>query len=295
MMDLLEYLTKSEGVLLLDGGMGTQLDARGAEMGGEANLTDPEKVLAVHQSYVEEGAMLLITNTLTMNRVNIETHDVGVDVREVNLVGARLARQAAVSGQYVLGDIGSTGQILAPLGTVTEEEAFVSYKEQAELLIEGGVDGFIIETMFDLRETLVAVRACKAAADLPVIASMTFETIKNGGRTIMGNTVAECAVALTEAGADVIGANCGSLTPMELSEVVKWITEATHLPVAVQPNAGKPHLEGLKAVFDMSPEEFAEGIAMCIKNGAKIVGGCCGTTPAHLHAIKPLTGKVEPS
>lgn len=289
-MDLLEYLTQSDRVLVLDGGMGTQLDERGVEMGGPTCLTDPEAVLAVHQSYVEQGAMLIITNTLTMNRVYIESHGLDVDVRAVNLAGARLARQAAVSGQYVLGDISSTGQMLAPLGTLTEEEAFASYKEQAEILAEGGVDGFIIETMYDLAETLIAVKACKAAADLPVIASMTFETIKNGGRTIMGNSAADCAKALTEAGADVIGANCGSLTPMELSEVVKLMAESTHLPIAVQPNAGKPRLVGDKAVFDMSPADFAEGIAACIENGAKIVGGCCGTSPAHLHAIKPLTG-----
>jgi 5-methyltetrahydrofolate--homocysteine methyltransferase len=291
-MDLKEYLTKSEGVLLLDGGMGTQLDERGVEMGGPTCLSHPEAVLAVHQSYVEQGAMLLITNTLTMNRVYIESHGLDVDVREVNLAGARLARQAATGGQYVLGDISSSGQMLAPLGTLTEEEAFASYKEQAEILAEGGVDGFIIETMYDLNETLIAVKACKAAADLPVIASMTFEMVKNGGRTIMGNSAAECAAALTEAGADVIGANCGSLTPLELAEVVKYMSAATHLPIAVQPNAGKPRLEGDKAVFDMSPEEFADGIAACIRNGAKIVGGCCGTSPAHLHAIEHFTGNA---
>jgi 5-methyltetrahydrofolate--homocysteine methyltransferase len=290
-MDLTEFLTKSEGVLLLDGGMGTQLDERGVEMGGPSCLTHPEAVLAVHQSYVTQGAMLLITNTLTMNRVYLESHGLDVDVREVNLAGARLARQAATGGQYVLGDISSTGKMLAPLGKLTEEEAFASYREQAEILAEGGVDGFIIETMYDLKETLIAVKACKAAADLPVIASMTFERVRNGGRTIMGNSAADCAKALTEAGADVIGANCGSLTPMELAEVVKFMAGATHLPIAVQPNAGKPRLEGDKAVFDMTPEEFAEGIAACIQNGAKIVGGCCGTSPAHLHAIEHFTSK----
>jgi 5-methyltetrahydrofolate--homocysteine methyltransferase len=290
-MNLAEYLTKSKDVLLLDGGMGTQLDEQGVEMGGPTCLTDPEAVLAVHQSYVEQGAMLIITNTLTMNRVYIESHDLDVDVREVNLAGAKLARQAAVSGQYVLGDISATGQMLAPLGTLTEDLAFASYKEQAEILKEGGVDGFIIETMYDLEEMLIAIRACKSAADLPIIASMTYETFSNGGRTIMGNSAADCAKALTEAGVDVIGANCGSLTPMELAEVVAMMTEVTHLPVAVQPNAGKPRLVGDKAVFDMSPEEFAEGIAACIANGAMIVGGCCGTSPAHLHALKPYTRK----
>jgi len=290
-MDLLEYLTKSKEVLLLDGGMGTQLDERGAEMGGLACLNYPEEVLAVHRSYVEQGAMLLITNTLTMNRIYLESTGEDVDVREVNLAGAKLARQAADGGQYVLGDMSTTSQMLEPLGPLTEEEAFEAFKEQAEILAEGGVDGFIIETMYDLNETVVAVRACKAAANLPVIASMTFETIKNGGRTIMGNSAEECAQALTEAGADVIGTNCGSLTPIEMSEVVATLVQSTHVPVAVQPNAGKPRLEGSKVVFDMSPEDFAAGIEACIENGARIVGGCCGTSPAHLHAIEALTSK----
>ena len=288
-MDLLEYLTKSEEVLLLDGGMGTQLDERGAEMGGLACLHYPEEVLAVHRSYVEQGAMLLITNTLTMNRIYLESTGADVDVREVNLAGAKLARQAAVSGQYVLGDMSTTSQMLTPYGTLTEEAAYDAFKEQAEILAEGGVDGFIIETMYDLKETLLAVQACKAAADLPVIASMTFETLKNGARTLMGNTAEECAIALTEAGADVIGTNCGSLTPLEMAEVVAIMVRSTHLPVAVQPNAGKPRLEGDKAVFEMTPEDFAAGMEACIRNGARIIGGCCGTSPAHLHAIKPLT------
>jgi len=290
-MKLLEYLTKSEEVLLLDGGMGTQLDERGAEMGGLACLNYPEDVLAVHQSYVEQGAKLLITNTLTMNRIYLESTGLDVDVREVNLAGAKLARQAVTGGQYVLGDMSTTGKMLKPFGPLTEEDAFEAYKEQAEVLAEGGVDGFIIETMYDLKETVIAVRACKTVADLPVIASMTFETLKNGGRTIMGNTAEDCAKALTEAGADVIGANCGSLSPLEMAEVVGIMVKSTHVPVAVQPNAGKPRLEGQKAIFDMSPEDFAAGIEACIQNGAKIVGGCCGTSPAHLHAIEPLTAK----
>lgn len=290
-MKLLEYLTKSDEVLLLDGGMGTQLDERGAEMGGLACLNYPEDVLAVHRSYAEQGAMLLITNTLTMNRVNLEMTGEDVDVREVNLTGAKLARQAAVGGQYVLGDMSTTGQMLEPFGPLTEEDAYTAFKEQAEILAEGGVDGFIIETMYDLKETIIAVRACKAAADFPVIASMTFETLKNGARTLMGNTAEECARTLTEAGADVIGTNCGSLTPMEMAEVVAIMVRSTHVPVAVQPNAGIPRLEGDKAIFEMTPEDFAAGMEACIQNGARIIGGCCGTSPAHTHAIKPMTGE----
>jgi 5-methyltetrahydrofolate--homocysteine methyltransferase len=284
-MDLRTYLQTQDGPLLLDGGMGTQLDARGAEMGGLTCLSAPEIVLDVHQAYVDAGAMLLITNTLTMNRVYIEAHNLDIDVREVNLAGAKLAQQAAVSGQFVLGDISSTSKMLAPLGDLTEDQAFTSYHEQACILAEGGVDGFIIETMFDLNETLIALKACKQAADLPVFVSMTFETLKHGGRTIMGNSAEDCAKALAEAGADVIGANCGSLTPLEMAEIVKIMSDSVDVPIAVQPNAGKPRLEGGETVFDMSPTDFAEGIASCIQNGARLVGGCCGTSPEHIRAI----------
>ncbi len=287
-MNLAEFLANTEKPLLIDGGMGTQLHVRGAPMGGTACLTHPEAVLAVHKSYVEQGAQLLITNTLTMNRVHIEFAELGVDVREVNLAGAKLARQAATGGQFVLGDISSTGQLLTPLGELTEEVAFASFKEQAEILAEGGVDGFIIETMFDLNETILAVKACKEAADLPVIASMTFETLRDVGRTMMGNKAADCARVLTEAGADVVGANCGSLSPMEMAEVAAQMTAATHLPVIIQPNAGKPRLVGKETIFDMPPEDFVEGIAACLENGAAIVGGCCGTTPEHIKVISEV-------
>ncbi|MGD2026740.1 MAG: homocysteine S-methyltransferase family protein [Anaerolineales bacterium] len=290
-MNLLEMIKNSDKPLLIDGGMGTQLHELGAPMGGTACLTHPETVLAVHKSYVEQGVQLLITNTLTMNRVHIEFTELGVDVREVNLAGARLARQAATGGQFVLGDISSTGQILEPFGELAPEDAYATFKEQAEILAEGGVDGFIIETMFDINETVLAVKACKEAADLPVIASMTFETIRDVGRTIMGNTAADCARALTEAGADVVGANCGSLSPMEMAEIAAQMTAATHLPVIIQPNAGKPRLVGTDTIFDMPPEDFAEGIAACLRNGATIVGGCCGTTPEHIRVLSEVVDK----
>jgi 5-methyltetrahydrofolate--homocysteine methyltransferase len=260
-------------------------------MGGQACLSHPDTVLAVHRDYLAAGAKLIITNTLTMNRVNLESHGLGIDVREVNLKGAELARQAVGGDGYVLGDISSTGKMLIPLGDLTEERAFNAYQEQAEYLAEGGVDGFIIETMFDLKEALLAVRGCKAAApNLPVIASMTFETLNRGGRTMMGNAAADCTRQLDEAGVDVIGTNCGSLSPMEMAEIVKLIVEVTEKPVVAQPNAGKPRLSGDQTIFDMGPGPFAEGILVCLENGASLVGGCCGTTPEHIARIKELLG-----
>jgi len=287
-MNLLEFLSDNKKITLLDGAMGTQLAEAGFEMGGQSNITHPEAVLAVHQQYAECGVDLLITNTLTMNRINIESHNIDVDIREVNLAGVRLAKAATRKGQYVLGDIGSTGKMLKPYGDLSEDNAYAAFKEQATILAEGGVDGLIIETMFDLREALCAVRAAKEAVDLPVIASITFNTLKNGGRTIMGNSARDCAQTLTEAGVCAVGANCGSLDPFQMAEIVSKMREVTSLPVLAQPNAGIPRVVENRTVFDMSPSDFAAGIYECLQAGARLLGGCCGTSPDHIRAMVAL-------
>jgi len=276
---------ESQEIILLDGAMGTQLDKRGLMSRGRNNLDAPEAVLEIHREYSRCGCHALTTNTLTMNQIYIETHNVGVDVRDVNRAGAELARQAAENHQCVLGDMSSTGQLLEPYGTYKESEFYDTFKEQAEILAEAGVDGFIIETMFDLREALCALRACKDNFSLFIIVSIAFATETKGGRTIMGNSAEECAKSLTDAGADVIGANCGNLEPAQMAEVASLLRSATTLPILAQPNAGKPKLVDGLTVFEMAPTDFAEGIAKCLRAGARLVGGCCGTTPAHIRAV----------
>jgi 5-methyltetrahydrofolate--homocysteine methyltransferase len=283
-MSLLEFL-KDQKILLLDGAMGTQLDKRGLMSSGRSNLDAPKDVLEIHREYCQCGCNALITNTLTMNRIYIKTHNVGVNVREVNKAGAVLARQAAVDGQYVLGDISSTGQLLQPYGTYKESQFYETFAEQAEILAEYGVDGFIIETIFDLNEALCALSACKDNFSLPVIVSIAFKTESNGGRTIMGNSAEDCAKRLTDAGADVIGANCGDLDPAQMSVVVSLLKTTTTLPILAQPNAGKPRLIDDKTVFEMAPKPFAVGMEKCLSAGAHLVGGCCGTTPEHIRAL----------
>jgi 5-methyltetrahydrofolate--homocysteine methyltransferase len=284
----LRRLLRSEGIVLLDGAMGTSLDERGLMGRGRVNLDAPDAVRDIHRAYAASGCDALMANTLTMNRVYIETHNVGVQVAEVNRAGVELARQAAGDGQLVLGDISSTGQLLEPYGTFTESQFYEAFKEQAGVLAQAGVDGFIIETVFDLREALCAVRACKENFDLPVIVCIAFATEANGGRTIMGNTAQQCARQLADAGADALGANCGDLDPARMAKVVALLRELTDLPLVAQPNAGMPKLVDERAVFDMDPKSFAEGIAECIDAGAKIVGGCCGTTPAHIRAVRDM-------
>ena len=283
-MDLLDFI-KTGKTILLDGAMGTQLDKRGLMSRGRNNLDAPEAVLEIHREYVGCGCDALTTNTLTINRIYIETHNVGVSVRDVNLAGVRLAREAA-NGKYILGDMCSTGQLLEPYGDYTESQFYDTFKEQAEVLAEGVVDGFIIETMFDLHEALCALKACKESSSLPVIVSMAFST--EAGRTIMGNSAEECAGRLADAGADVIGANCGDLDPYQMAHVVSLLKSATSLPILAQPNAGIPRLVGDQTVFDMGPADFAAGVAECVKAGAQIVGGCCGTSPEHICALAAL-------
>lgn len=284
-MNLVEFLSKTERPILLDGAMGTQLAVARLEMGGQNSVTHPDAVLAVHRQYVDCGIDLLITNTLTMNRVAIESHNVGVDVREVNLAGAKLARSAVREGQFVLGDISATGKMLEPYGDLSEDAAYATYAEQASLLAEGGVDGFIIETMFDLQETLCALKACRATADLPVLVSLAFKSGRKGARTLMGNSPQDCARALAEAGAAAVGANCGELDPLQMAEIVPAFREACDLPILMQPNAGKPELIDGETVFKMMPDEFASGVHRCVEAGARLVGGCCGTSPTHIRAL----------
>lgn len=278
--------------VLLDGAMGTQLAARGLEMGGQNCLSNPDAVRDIHRAYVEAGADILITNTLTMNRIYLETHKVGVGVEEVNIAGARLAREAG-GNRPVLGDMSSTGRLLEPYGEGSETQAFAAFKEQARHLAHAGVDGFLVETMLDLREALCAVRACRAVADLPVVMTLSFQTSNHGGRTIMGNRAAEIAEAASAAGVVAVGANCGSLDPFQTAAVVADMRAACSLPLVAQPNAGVPRVVGGATVFDMSPADFAAGIAECVRCGARLVGGCCGTSPEHIRQTRSTIDRTR--
>jgi len=283
-MTLIERI-RSEKPLLLDGGMGTQLEAAGLAPGGLCNLSAPDVVRGVHRRYVEAGSEAVITNTLTMNRISSSAHGQQIDLRAVNLAGARIAREAVGAQRYVLGDLSATGQMLEPYGDYTEAHFEEAYEEQARALAEGGVDGFIVETVYDLREALCALRACLRVGGLPVLVSMTFQTANQGGRTMMGNTAADCARTLTTAGAHAVGTNCGEVTPDQMASIVREFRAASALPVMAQPNAGLPALIDGKALFSMAPAEFAIGAGACQLAGATILGGCCGTTPDHIRAL----------
>jgi 5-methyltetrahydrofolate--homocysteine methyltransferase len=279
---------KDDGIILLDGAIGTELDKRGLMGRASNNLDAPDAVLEIQREYASCGCDALTANTLTMNRIYIETHNLGISVQDVNKAGVELARHAAGKSLYVLGNLSSTGQLLEPYGTYKESQFCEAFREQAGILAESGADGFIIETMFDLREALCALRACKGDFSLPVIVSIAFMTAERSGRTMMGDSAEQCARRLTDAGADVIGANCGDLDPAQTAVIVSYLKSATKLPVLAQPNAGRPKLIGDKTVFEMAPAQFARGIAECVRAGARLVGGCCGTSPEHIRAVAAM-------
>ena len=280
------------GPLLLDGAMGTMLLAAGLAPGQTPErwvLERPEAIAAVHRAYVSAGADIVSTCTFGGSPPKLRTAGLAGSCRDINRRAVDLARETA-GGALVAGDIGPTGLVLPPVGTASEAELEAAFAEQVASLIGAGVDLLLIETMFDLREAVCAVRACKEVSTFPVLVSMAFQTDKNGGRTVMGDTAEQCARQLTEAGADVIGANCGDLDPYQMAAVVGVLASATSLPVLAQPNAGKPILVEDRTVFKMEPGAYAEGIAKCIEAGARLVGGCCGTTPEHIEAVRRQIG-----
>jgi len=288
-MDFLSFI-KQQKPVIFDGGMGTQLAKHGLALsGGENNLSHPDTVIEVHKSYVDSGAHVITANTFTMNPIYIKTHNLDIDMAAVNQAGVRLAKQAGA--RYVLADMGPTGQLMEPYGSYTKQDIIDCYKAQGAVLAESGVDGFIIETMMDLNEALCALKACKEVSSLPVVVTFTMSVKTSGGRTLMGQTMAECAQAVADQGGDVIGTNCGELDPEEIAEIIAGLRDKTALPILAQPNAGKPRLVKGETVYDMTPEVFAQGILKCIEAGADLVGGCCGTTPDHIREVTRLIGK----
>jgi len=284
MRDFLKFVTES-ALVLFDGAMGTQLVEAGLEPGPGWNLERPDVVLDIHKRYLQAGADVLITNTLTANRLALTRAGLADQLVELNAAGVGLARQAAGEKGFVAGDMSSTGEFLEPVGTYSSEQFLRVYREQARALAEADIDLFIIQTVYDPKEMCLAIEACKEVADLPVVASMAFDKARTQYRTMMGSTVADCVRSMVGAGADVVGANCGSVTPEEMAEIIEQMHLLTALPLIAQPNAGRPQMLAGKESYRLSPEDFARGMKEVIASGAELVGGCCGTTPEHIKLL----------
>ncbi|MBI2459987.1 MAG: bifunctional homocysteine S-methyltransferase/methylenetetrahydrofolate reductase [Candidatus Rokubacteria bacterium] len=287
----------AEGPLLADGAMGTMLYARGVPLDAcfdILNLQNPELVRTIHAEYVAAGADLIETNTFGANRFKLAIHGLETRVREINRQGAKVARdvrEAMGRDVFVLGSIGPLGKYLRPLGGVTPEEARQAFGEQAEGLLEGGVDGFILETFSDPAELALAVAAVRAVSDLPILAQTTYS---DDGVTFLGQPPSEVARLLRDLPVQVIGANC-SVGPSVLQQVIEQMApEAGGCYLSVLPNAGLPSRVGDRLIYLASPAYFAASVDRLLEAGARIVGGCCGTTPEHIRAMREAVDRHVP-
>ena len=285
---------KKHRVLVSDGAMGTELSKAGLEPGEcpEAwNETHPDAVRAIAKSYFDAGSDMVLTNTFGASRFKLAKFDLADRAVDLVSAGVRLAKEAAPEGGMVAVSIGPTGEFMAPLGTVTEEETTEAFAQEARAAADAGADGACVETMSALDETTCAVRAAKAAG-LCTLATLSFSKGPAGYRTMMGVSPEDAARALAEAGADVVGTNCG--VPVDdVIEIVKAMRAVTDKPILVHVNAGLPQLVDGKTVFVDDPEALAAHALALHEAGADIIGGCCGTTPEHIRAIAEALASVR--
>jgi methionine synthase I (cobalamin-dependent) len=275
-----------EGLTVADGACGTQLQAAGLPVGANPdawNLERPEAVEAVGRAYVEAGARIILTNTFGANRLVLEKAGLADKAAAVAEEGAAIARRAAAGDALVFASIGPSGRIVM-MGELTESEFHQAFAEQAAALARGGADAILVESFAELAEARIALGAA-AETGLPVAISMTFGAGPDGTATMMGDSPGDLAAVAAEAGAVAVGANCGA-GPAGFVPLARLFAAAGDLPVWVKPNAGLPEMRDGKTVYPMGPEEFAGHAAALVEAGAKILGGCCGTSPAHIRALK---------
>ena len=276
-----------KGVLVCDGAMGTYLNQKGISYEhclDELCLSNPRLVGEIHREYIDAGAEIIESNTFGANRFRLASHGFDHLVREINIQGARIAREAReISGAEILvaGSLGPLGKPIEPLGKITTSQAREAFIEQGEALLEGGVDLYIIETMSNINEMVTAVEAVRSVSNLPIVAQLTFT---DEGTTYFGTSPAEMAARLLPLDVDVIGTNC-SVGPQKALEVVEQLSQMGVPYISAQPNAGLPRYYGGRFIYLSSPDYFAEFARLFVKSGARIVGGCCGTTPDHIAAV----------
>ena len=292
-MSILDKLEKKQ-ILLSDGAWGTFLQATGLKPGECPelwNVTRRHDVLSIAEAYIEAGSDIIETNSFGGNIFKLSQYGLGDRVFELNKAAAAISRQAAGVLKHVAGSVGPTGKMLI-MGDVTEEELYNGFKEQATGLEAGGADIIIIETMSAIDEASIAVRAARENTKCIVIATMTFEGSPDGEyRTMMGVSPSEMVTAMIEAGAHIVGSNCGNGIENMIGIVREIRLTDRHIPVMIQANAGVPELIEGKTVFRESPVMMASYVPALIEAGANIIGGCCGTTPAHIYAMSQIIRK----
>ena len=286
-------ILESDGVFVFDGAVGTMLYDKGVYINrsyDELNLTQPDLVREVHAEYVKAGADIIETNTFGATRHRLQAYSLENQLREINIAGVKLAREAAGENVYVAGAIGPLDLRIEPYGPTSFDEAREMFAEQIAALLEGGVDLFLLETFSDLSEIQQAIRAVKELSDLPVIAQMTIAT---DGKTVFGATPEIITQRLEEYGADVIGLNCG-VGPTHILTALEKMRSVSSKKLAAQPNAGLPRDVQGRQFYMCSPEYMSKFAKRFIKAGATFIGGCCGTTPQHIKLIADSVRAVSP-
>jgi len=287
-MNKFEQMLSASKIILLDGAMGTMLMSKGMEAGRapeSMNIEHPEIVKEIHRAYLEAGSNIVLTNSFGANRFRLQRHGLDDRVKEINLAAAKLAREVAdeFTEVVVAGSIGPTGELMAPLGKLSFEDAVQAFAEQAAGLSSGGVDVIWIETMADLQEVRAAVEGARSVTRLPVAVTMTFES---RGRTMMGVTPEQLVKLAQELELSAVGANCGK-GPQELEEVIERMNKAgCPIPIIAKANAGIPKLVEGKVIYDGSPDIMGQHAQTVRKSGATLIGACCGSSPEHIREMK---------
>jgi 5-methyltetrahydrofolate--homocysteine methyltransferase len=281
---LLQTLLAS-GPVVTDGAWGTELQARGLASGefpDAWNLAHPEKVAEVARAYVDAGSRVILTNTFGASRLRLAAHNLEGQLAEINRRGVEISKEAAGGRALVFASIGPSGKMLLA-GEITPEELRSAFEEQSRVLAQAGADGLVIETMSDLEEAVIAVRAARLTG-LPVVGCMVYDSGKNKDRTMTGVTPEQAAAALNAAGADVIGANCGQGIA-GFVPICQRLRAVTDQPLWMKSNAGLPEMENGRIIYRTTPEEFASYGPALISAGANFLGGCCGTSPLYIQAL----------
>ena len=283
----------AERVLLADGAMGTQLQQAGLEPGGCGeiwNVDNPEPVLAIQRGYVEAGSDCLLTNTFGACRIMLERHSFDTRVAEINAHGVAVARAAfGDKAGFVIGDIGPFGGLMEPYGDIAQDAVRDAFREQAAALVDAGADAIMVETQTSLEEIGLAIAAAREAGAPCVIGSMAFDLNRNGKdvRTMMGVKVEQAAEVLQEAGADILAINCGTGIDMTwAARILQRYRSASDLPLMAKPNNGLPELIAMEVVYRQTPDQMLVGLDDVLEAGARIVGGCCGTTAEHIRRFR---------
>jgi methionine synthase I (cobalamin-dependent) len=284
MKKLIEDLVK-DGTIIRVGSWGTQLQELGLPVGDCPdiwNLTNPDLVEKVAKSYVDAGSKIILTNTFRSNKIALNDFGFADKAKEINKAGVEISKKAANGKAFVFASAGPSGKMLMT-GEVSEDEIYDAFKEQSEAIADAGADGIIIETMSDLAEAQIALKAAKETG-LPVVVSMVFDSGKDKEFTFMGNSPEQVSAELKEAGTDVIGANCGQGIEGFLN-ICKRLKASSELPIWIKPNAGMSEFNGTKAVYKTTPEDFTKYVPEILNAGADFIGGCCGTSPEFIKAI----------